>query len=185
MLKLNYYISNPVNKIASPLSSQLVFEGTEETRIIFVLVRNSYDRSVLQKSSILQGENWCWSLLGLNGLISKMLTYLLCGLHVAACIEVSAKQRSSCLIQMVLLTQARCILNLMHVLILYLLRTSESLCIAVKMWNIGIDEEITPLALNWILNCFICATWAHFMAIFYNFAAHWLFVEMHFAIIEK
>ena len=62
-----------------------------------------------------------------------MLTYLLCGLHVAACIEVSAKQRSSCLIQMVLLTQARCILNLMHVLILYLLRTSESLCIAVKM----------------------------------------------------
>ena len=62
-----------------------------------------------------------------------MLTYLLCGLHVAACIEVSAKRRSSCLIQMVLLTQARCILNLMHVLILYLLRTSASLCIAVKM----------------------------------------------------
>ena len=34
-------------------------------------------------------------------------------------------------VQMALLTQAGCILNLMHVLILYLLRTSESLCITV------------------------------------------------------
>ena len=43
---------------------------------------------------------------------------------------------------MALLTQAGCILNLMHVLILYLLRTSESLCITVKILNKGIDVEI-------------------------------------------
>ena len=54
----------------------------------------------------------------------------------------------SCIIQMALLTQARCILNLMHVLILYLLRTSESLCIAVKILNIGIDVEINSAYLK-------------------------------------
>ena len=49
---------------------------------------------------------------------------------------------------MALLTQARCILNLMHVLILYLLRTSESLRIAVKILNIGIDVEINSAYLK-------------------------------------
>ena len=87
---------------------------------------------------------------------------------------------------MALLTQAGCILNLMHVLILYLLRTSESLSIAVKILNIGIDVEINSAYLKLaFFYCFICATWAHFMAIFYNFAVHWLFVEMHFVITEK
>ena len=37
-----------------------------------------------------------------------MLTYLLSGLHVAACVEVSAKRRFSCVVQMALLTQAGC-----------------------------------------------------------------------------
>ena len=88
---------------------------------------------------------------------------------------------------MALLTQAGCILNLMHVLILYLLRTSESLCITVKILNKGIDVGINSayLKLDFFFYCFISATLAHFMAIFYNFAAHWLFVEIHFVITEK
>ena len=115
-----------------------------------------------------------------------MLTYLLSGMHVAACAEVWAKRRFSCVVQMALLTQAGCILHLMHVLILHLLRTSESLCITVKILNIGIDEEVNSAYLKMdFFYCFICATWAHFMAIFYNFAAHWLFFEMHFVITEK
>ena len=89
-------------------------------------------------------------------------------------------------VQMALLTQAGCILNLMHVLILYLLRTSESLCITVKILNKGIDVEINSAYLKLdFFYCFICATLAYFMAIFYNFAAHWLFVEIHFVITEK
>ena len=39
-------------------------------------------------------------------------------------------------------------LNLMHVLIVYLLRTSESLGIAVKILNIGIDVEINSAYLK-------------------------------------
>ena len=70
-----------------------------------------------------------------------MLTYLLSGLHVAACVEV-------CDVQMALLTQAGYILNLMPVLILYLLRTSESLCITVKILNKGIDVEINSAYLK-------------------------------------
>ena len=70
-----------------------------------------------------------------------MLTYLLSGLHVAASVEV-------CDVQMALLTQAGSLLNLMHVLILYLLRTSESLCITVKILNRGIDVEINSAYLK-------------------------------------
>ena len=77
-----------------------------------------------------------------------MLTYLLSGMHVAACAEVWAKRRFSCVVQMALLTQAGCILHLMHVLILHLLRTSESLCITVKILNIGIDEEVNSAYLK-------------------------------------
>ena len=77
-------------------------------------------------------------------------------------------------------------LNLMHVLIVYLLRMSESHCIAVKILNIGIDVEINSANLKLdFFYCFICATWAQSMAIFYNFAAHWFFVEMHFVITEQ